>query len=53
MNELWLAVRWLHLVGIAFFMSGQLLLAVAAAPAERRARSRTPQSVRTCTHQPG
>lgn len=40
MNELWLAVRWLHVVAMAFFVGGQLVLATAVVPVERRAPDR-------------
>ena len=40
MGELWLAVRWLHLLAMAFFVGGQLLLAVAVVPVERRSPDR-------------
>jgi len=40
MTELWLAVRWLHVIAMAFFVGGQLLLAVAVVPVERRAPDR-------------
>lgn len=32
----WLAVRYLHVVAMAFFLGGQLLLAAAVVPVERR-----------------
>ncbi len=34
-STLWQAVLWLHLVAMAFFLGGQLLLAVAVVPALR------------------
>jgi uncharacterized membrane protein len=40
MDDLWLAVRWLHVLAMAFFVGGQLLLAVAVVPVERRAPDR-------------
>jgi uncharacterized membrane protein len=36
MDDLWVAVRWLHLLAMAFFVGGQLVIAVAVAPVERR-----------------
>jgi uncharacterized membrane protein len=40
MDELWIGIRWLHLLAMAFFVGGQLLLAVAVVPVERRAPDR-------------
>ena len=40
MDDLWLAVRWLHVLAMAFFVGGQLILAVAVVPVERRAPDR-------------
>lgn len=36
----WLVVRWLHVLAMAFFVGGQLFLAVAVVPVERRAPDR-------------
>ena len=40
MGELWPAIRWLHVIAMAFFVGGQLLLAVAVVPVERRSPDR-------------
>jgi uncharacterized membrane protein len=40
MGEVWPVVRWLHVLAMAFFVGGQLLLAVAVVPVERRAPDR-------------
>jgi len=39
-GDLWLAVRWLHVLAMAFFVGGQLFLAAAVVPVERRAPDR-------------
>jgi uncharacterized membrane protein len=40
MGDAWLAVRWLHVIAMAFFVGGQLLLVVAVVPVERRGQDR-------------
>src|SRR5215211_1139178 len=39
-DEIWQAVRWLHVLAMAFFVGGPLLLAVAVVPVERSAPDR-------------
>lgn len=41
MSEVWLAVRWLHVIAMAFFVGGQLVLAFAVVPVERSSPDRT------------
>src|SRR5262245_34178711 len=42
MDDLWLAVRWLHVLAMAFFVGGQMLLAFVVVPVLRGAPDRTP-----------
>ena len=40
MDEVWLGIRWLHVIAMAFFVGGQLLLVGAVVPVERQAPDR-------------
>jgi len=39
-GELWHAIRWLHVIAMAFFVGGQIFLAAAVVPVERRSPDR-------------
>jgi uncharacterized membrane protein len=40
MSDVWLAVRWAHVLAMAFFVGGQFLLALAVVPVERQSPDR-------------
>jgi len=40
MNHVWFVIRWLHVLAMAFFLGGQLFLAVIVVPVERRVPDR-------------
>ena len=43
---MWEAIRWLHLLAMAFFVGGQIVLAAAVVPAFRRAEGRDREPLR-------
>jgi uncharacterized membrane protein len=45
-QRMWEAVRWLHLLAMAFFVGGQMVLAGAVVPAFRRAEGREREPLR-------
>jgi uncharacterized membrane protein len=44
--RMWEAVRWLHLLSMAFFVGGQMVLAAAVVPAFRRVEGRDREPLR-------
>jgi putative copper export protein len=46
MEFIWVALRWLHLIAMAFFVGGQLFLAVACVPVLRDDRQHLAQIAR-------
>ena len=40
MSHVWFAIRWLHLLAMAFFLGGQMMLAAIVVPVGRRSADR-------------
>jgi uncharacterized membrane protein len=48
--ETWIAIRWLHLLAMAFFVGGQLMLAAVVVPVARGDRDRLRAMARRFGH---
>jgi uncharacterized membrane protein len=42
MNHVWFVIRWLHVLAMAFFVGGQLMLAAVVVPVGRNLETREP-----------